>query len=230
MAKISEVLGGAAAIAKGMSVTFREMMNPTLTEDYPEAPAKFQERYRGVHELQRDEWPQEHRLRLERNGDTEPRHHRERAVGDCGRDGHQAGCGPKGVALSEPRCIDCDAGQHQQPKRSFESIFAGVSQQLPERSREAKRARNRQRLDQADLRDKRGKRADQRQQIKIRRRVIRKWCSKSAYGAALQDVIEPWKQEVLHVAGDAGPQERVERESEQDEQHRPKRPLRRSGA
>ena len=55
MAKISEVLGGAAAIAKGMSVTFREMMNPTLTEDYPEAPAKFQERYRGVHELQRDE-------------------------------------------------------------------------------------------------------------------------------------------------------------------------------
>src|SRR5450631_1133357 len=55
MAKISEVFGGAAAIAKGMSVTFREMLNPTLTEDYPEAPAKFQERYRGVHELQRDE-------------------------------------------------------------------------------------------------------------------------------------------------------------------------------
>ena len=55
MARISEVLGGAAAIAKGMSVTFREMLNPTLTEDYPEAPAKFQERYRGVHELQRDE-------------------------------------------------------------------------------------------------------------------------------------------------------------------------------
>src|SRR4030095_9501149 len=40
---------------KGMSVTFKEMMQPTLTEDYPEAPAKFQERYRGVHELQRDE-------------------------------------------------------------------------------------------------------------------------------------------------------------------------------
>jgi NADH-quinone oxidoreductase subunit I len=55
MAKISEVLGGAAAIAKGMSVTFREMLNPTLTEDYPEAPPKFQERYRGVHQLQRDE-------------------------------------------------------------------------------------------------------------------------------------------------------------------------------
>jgi NADH-quinone oxidoreductase subunit I len=55
MAKISEVLGGAAAIAKGMGITFKEMMKPTLTEDYPEAPAKFQERFRGVHELQRDE-------------------------------------------------------------------------------------------------------------------------------------------------------------------------------
>jgi len=55
MAKISEVFGGAAAIAKGMGITFKEMMSPTITEDYPEAPAKFQERYRGVHELQRDE-------------------------------------------------------------------------------------------------------------------------------------------------------------------------------
>ena len=55
MAKISEVFGGAAAIAKGMGITFREMLQPTLTEDYPEAPPKFQERYRGVHELQRDE-------------------------------------------------------------------------------------------------------------------------------------------------------------------------------
>jgi NADH-quinone oxidoreductase subunit I len=55
MANLSEVFGGAAAIAKGMSVTLKEMMQPTLTEDYPEAPAKLQERYRGVHELQRDE-------------------------------------------------------------------------------------------------------------------------------------------------------------------------------
>src|ERR1700750_138441 len=55
MAKISEVFGGAAAIAKGMGITFKEMLNPTITEDYPEAPAKFQQRYRGVHELQRDE-------------------------------------------------------------------------------------------------------------------------------------------------------------------------------
>ena len=55
MAKISEVLGGAAAIAKGLGITFGEMLSPTITEDYPDAPAKFQERFRGVHELQRDE-------------------------------------------------------------------------------------------------------------------------------------------------------------------------------
>lgn len=53
--KINEILGSAAAIAKGMSVTLKEMMQPTLTEDYPDTPPKFQERYRGVHVLQRDE-------------------------------------------------------------------------------------------------------------------------------------------------------------------------------
>ena len=35
MGKLSEVVGGAAAIAKGMGITFKEMMQPTLTEDYP---------------------------------------------------------------------------------------------------------------------------------------------------------------------------------------------------
>lgn len=53
--KISEALGSAAAIAKGMSITLGEMMNPTITEDYPDAPPKFQERFRGAHVLQRDE-------------------------------------------------------------------------------------------------------------------------------------------------------------------------------
>ena len=53
--KISEVFGSAAAIAKGMGITFGEMLNPTITEDYPDAPPKFQERFRGVHVLQRDE-------------------------------------------------------------------------------------------------------------------------------------------------------------------------------
>ena len=55
MAKINEILSGAAAIAKGMGITFKEMLNPVITEDYPDAPPKFQERYRGKHELQRDE-------------------------------------------------------------------------------------------------------------------------------------------------------------------------------
>ena len=49
-----------AAIAKGMSVTFREMFNPTTVENYPDGPgptrgAMFQERFRGMHVLQRDE-------------------------------------------------------------------------------------------------------------------------------------------------------------------------------
>jgi len=54
------ILKNIAAIAKGMSITFREMFQPTVVENYPDGPgpfrgAKFQERYRGVHVLQRDE-------------------------------------------------------------------------------------------------------------------------------------------------------------------------------
>ena len=55
MAKITDVLESAAAIAKGMGVTFREMLQPALTENYPDAPPNFQERYRGIHILQCDE-------------------------------------------------------------------------------------------------------------------------------------------------------------------------------
>src|ERR1700693_3413160 len=53
--KITEAFESAAAIAKGMSITFGEMMNPTITEDYPDSPPQFPERYRGAHVLQRDE-------------------------------------------------------------------------------------------------------------------------------------------------------------------------------
>jgi NADH-quinone oxidoreductase subunit I len=52
---IAEILGAAASIAKGMGVTFREMMSPTVTENYPDEPPKFEQRYRGKHALQRDE-------------------------------------------------------------------------------------------------------------------------------------------------------------------------------
>ncbi len=55
MAKIGEVLGSAAAIAKGMSITFKEMLQPTITEAYPDGPARLEERFRGAHVLQRDE-------------------------------------------------------------------------------------------------------------------------------------------------------------------------------
>ena len=54
------VVRGVAAIAKGMGVTFREMLSPTKVENYPDGPgpnrgAVLEERYRGAHVLQRDE-------------------------------------------------------------------------------------------------------------------------------------------------------------------------------
>jgi NADH-quinone oxidoreductase subunit I len=52
--RFDEILGAAAGIAKGMGVTFKEMMSPTVTENYPDTPALLQERYRGTHVLQRD--------------------------------------------------------------------------------------------------------------------------------------------------------------------------------
>jgi len=49
-----------AAIAKGMSITAREAFAPTEVENYPDGPgplrgAVLESRYRGAHELQRDE-------------------------------------------------------------------------------------------------------------------------------------------------------------------------------
>src|SRR5262249_54398687 len=46
------------AIAKGMAITFREMFQPTIVENYPDGPgplrgAVFQQRFRGLHRLQR---------------------------------------------------------------------------------------------------------------------------------------------------------------------------------
>jgi NADH-quinone oxidoreductase subunit I len=55
MPKLNEIFGSASAIAKGMGITFKEMLQPALTENYPDTPPIFQERYRGVHVLQRDE-------------------------------------------------------------------------------------------------------------------------------------------------------------------------------
>lgn len=55
MAKIGEVVGSAAAIAKGMSITLKELFQPAITDPYPDGPAVIQERFRGTHVLQRDE-------------------------------------------------------------------------------------------------------------------------------------------------------------------------------
>src|SRR5436305_24126 len=55
MANIGEVISSAAAIAKGMGITFKEMLQPAITEQYPDGPAVLQERFRGAHVLQRDE-------------------------------------------------------------------------------------------------------------------------------------------------------------------------------
>jgi len=54
------IVKNAAAIAKGMSITFKEMFQPTEVENYPDGKgpmrgAQFQERFRGKHQLQRDE-------------------------------------------------------------------------------------------------------------------------------------------------------------------------------
>jgi len=44
---LAELVQTAAALAKGMSVTFGEMMSPTVTENYPDEPPKFEQRFRG---------------------------------------------------------------------------------------------------------------------------------------------------------------------------------------
>src|SRR6202049_2585881 len=49
-----------SAIAQGMTITLREMFQPTEVENYPDGPgplkgAKFEQRFRGAHVLQRDE-------------------------------------------------------------------------------------------------------------------------------------------------------------------------------
>jgi len=58
--KHMSIVKNVAAIAKGMSVTLGEMFKPTEVENYPDGPgplrgAKLQERFRGKHQLQRDE-------------------------------------------------------------------------------------------------------------------------------------------------------------------------------
>jgi len=52
---LREVTETIVTLAKGFSVTFRNMLGKTVTENYPETPVSFMPRYRGIHVLQRDE-------------------------------------------------------------------------------------------------------------------------------------------------------------------------------
>ena len=52
---LHEVTETIVTLAKGFSVTFRNMLGKTVTENYPETPVNFMPRYRGIHVLQRDE-------------------------------------------------------------------------------------------------------------------------------------------------------------------------------
>jgi len=54
------IVRNVAGIAKGMSITLREMFAPTEVENYPDGPgpnrgAVFEQRFRGAHVLERDE-------------------------------------------------------------------------------------------------------------------------------------------------------------------------------
>lgn len=50
-----EIADSAAALAKGFSITLRTMFKRTVTENYPDEPVHFEDRYRGIHVLRRDE-------------------------------------------------------------------------------------------------------------------------------------------------------------------------------
>jgi NADH-quinone oxidoreductase subunit I len=52
---IMETARTVKALAKGFSVTFRNMLRKTTTENYPDGPASIMPRYRGIHVLHRDE-------------------------------------------------------------------------------------------------------------------------------------------------------------------------------
>ncbi len=41
---LSEIVDSAVALAKGFSVTFKTMLRPTVTENYPEEPVHFEDR------------------------------------------------------------------------------------------------------------------------------------------------------------------------------------------
>lgn len=55
MGILKDTIKGATALAKGMSVTFKEMLSPKTTVQYPEEKPTVAQRFRGRHILQRHE-------------------------------------------------------------------------------------------------------------------------------------------------------------------------------
>ena len=52
---VGNMVETAAALASGFKVTWKHLFRPTVTENYPDEPPHFAQRYRGLHVLQRDE-------------------------------------------------------------------------------------------------------------------------------------------------------------------------------
>src|SRR3990170_4687012 len=51
---LGQIVEAAGALAKGFKVTLLHLHRPTVTENYPDEPPNFGERFRGLHVLQRE--------------------------------------------------------------------------------------------------------------------------------------------------------------------------------
>ncbi len=52
---LRKTLHPAVALAKGFATTLKNMLRPTVTENYPDEKVNFEGRFRGLHILRRDE-------------------------------------------------------------------------------------------------------------------------------------------------------------------------------
>ena len=52
---LSTIAETAATLASGFKVTWKTLFRETVTENYPDEPPHLEQRYRGLHVLQRDE-------------------------------------------------------------------------------------------------------------------------------------------------------------------------------
>src|SRR3990172_11767939 len=52
---LNDILDTASTLASGFKVTWKHLFRPTVTENYPDEPPHFENRFRGLHVLQRDD-------------------------------------------------------------------------------------------------------------------------------------------------------------------------------